>query len=511
VSAPDTSTTPDDESAGPQPQALSQAQRQLNGTATDHDGSRLPPLPTAGAKGFVKQAGTATGHAAASRAANARMVGETVERTHTRQAAQAASRSSFLRDTAAKVQAAAEKAAQEGTRAGGREQLKGHFIERLDVSTYNANNRLTGKVLDPRPNSTNPAYDASRYIKDKFTGGVQQKASAAGTEKAIAQIEKTKPGSASRATLRVPKDQAAKARARAGGRIRVSEMEFTSDQAVKKLDQGIGDLAKSGAKATSTARAVAKGATVGAAINVALGAVSDVGALKRGDIDGRDFAENRAVDAAEGATNAVVGMGAMAAGGMAATAALGTASGAAVAASAGAAGTAALGALSGMGTAGAAAAGALGGVTVAAAAPSVIGSVAAIGTGVVVSKGFKRVRKQVKGRQKQRKPLAPGAPAVALPAAELDDNGAAITDAIVVEVQTPAPAPRSTFTAGELDAIKKLIAALNAAEPHTMHALRQQLQTAGFDLGQWSTPANNFSPRDLDHLVATGAITVLAT
>jgi len=229
-------------------------------------------LPAAGANGVLELAGAATGHVAASRAANARMVAETIESTHTRQAAQAASRSTFLQETAAKVQAAAEKTAKEGTRAGCREHLKGHFIERLDVSTYNAKNRLTGKVLDSRPNPINAAYDASRYIKGQFAGGIQQKSSAVGTEKAIAQVEKVKAGSARRATLRVPKDQAAKARARAGQRIRVSEMEFTSAQAGKKLDQGIGDLAKGGAKATSTARAVGRGASVGAAVTVALGA-----------------------------------------------------------------------------------------------------------------------------------------------------------------------------------------------------------------------------------------------
>jgi hypothetical protein len=363
------------------------------------------------------------------------MVAETIESTHTRQAAQAVSRSSFLQETAAKVQAAARKAAEEGARAGGREQLKGHFIERLDISTYNAKNRLTGKVLDSRPNARNPAYDASRYIKGKFAGGVQQKSSAAGTEKAIAQIEKVKPGSARRATLRVPKDQAAKARARAGQRIRVSEMEFTSAQAGKKLDLGIGDLAKSGAKATSTARAVGRGASVGAAVTVALGAVGDARALKRGDVSRRDFAENRAVDAAEGAANAVVGIGAMAAGGMAASAALGTTAGAGIAASAGAAGTAALGAVGGMGAAGAAAAGALGGVTVAAAAPFVVGTAAAIGTGVVVSRGFKRVRHGVRARQQKRGARPFDQPALALPAAELDENGAPITDAVVVEVE----------------------------------------------------------------------------
>jgi HEPN domain-containing protein len=431
VSTPDLSDTRAEVDSPSGPAATRLALRR----ATGHVDEPESGLSAAGAKGVVKLAGAATGHVGASRAANARMVAETIESTYTRQAAQAASRSSFLQETAARVQAAAEKAAKAGTRAGGREHLKGHFIERLDVSTYNAKNRLTGKIIDSRPNPINPAYDASRYIKGKFAGGVQQKSSAAGTEKAIAQIEKVKAGSVRRATLRVPKDQAAKARARAGWRIRVSEMEFTSAQAGKKLDRGVGDLAKRGAKATSTARAVGRGASSGAAVNVALGAAGDGRAFKRGDISGRDFAENRAVDAAEGAANAVVGMGAMAAGGMAATAALGTSAGAAVAASAGAAGTAALGAVGGMGAAGAAAAGVLGGVTVAAAAPFVVGTTAAIATGVVVSKGFTRVRNGVRAHQHRRRAHAFDQSALALPAAELDENGAPITDAVIVEVE----------------------------------------------------------------------------
>jgi hypothetical protein len=126
-------------------------------------------VPAAGVKRVVDVAGPATGHVAESRAANASMVAETIESSYTRQAAQGVSRSSFLQDTAAKVQAAAE----EGTRAGGREHLKGHVIERLGVSTYNAKNGLTGKMLDPRPNSGSPAYDASRNIKGKFAGGVR--------------------------------------------------------------------------------------------------------------------------------------------------------------------------------------------------------------------------------------------------------------------------------------------------------------------------------------------------
>ena len=138
----------------------------------------------------------------------------------------------------------------------------------------------------------------------------------------------------------------------------------------------------------------------------------------------------------------------MAAGGMAATAALGTSAGAAVAASAGAAGTAALGSVGGMGAAGAAAAGVLGGVTVAAAAPFVVGTAAALGTGVVVSKAFTGVRNGVRAQQQRRRPRAFKQFALALPVAELDENGAPITDAALSSSRTSRSLDRADHVLG---------------------------------------------------------------
>jgi hypothetical protein len=111
----------------------------------------------------------------------------------------------------------------------------------------------------------------------------------------------------------------------------------------------------------------------GAGVTVVVGGLGDAGAVRRGEIDGRDFAERRAVDAAEGATNAVVGIAAASAGGMAVTAALGTYAGTAVATSLGTAGTVGVTAISSMGALGASAGAVLGGVTVAGAAPVLIG------------------------------------------------------------------------------------------------------------------------------------------
>lgn len=399
----------------------------------------------------AKPTGAAVGKRAVDRAANARLVADTIERTHPAQAATAASRPEFVKDRAGAIKKAAQEAARQGKRAGGREQVKGHFIEALDVQTYGAKGRAVGKKLVPRKGSTNKAYDASRVVKKKFAGAVQQKSSAAGTEKAIAQMEKVKPGSARRGTLRVPRDQVGKARVRARGRIRVKGMEFTSEQAGSKLDQGLGDLAKKGSMGSSAVRATARGAAVGAAVNIVMGVASETGALRRGEIDTRDFAESRAVDAAEGATNAVVGIAAASVGGAAGTAALGTSAGAAAAVSAGAAGTAALGAITGMGAAGAAVGAAISGVTVAAAAPAIIGGAAVLGSGVLVGKGYERVRRLVRASQEARRQLAAAAETQAIPGAALDENGEPIVDAVVVdEVVREARRGRDSFATGRL-------------------------------------------------------------
>jgi hypothetical protein len=462
---------------------------------------------------MVKQAGAALGNRAVDRADNARMVAETIERTHTRQAAKAASRSQFVKERAGAIKSAAEKAATEGGRAGGREQIGGHFKEALDVKKYNATNRLTGRKLVPRKGSTNPGYDATRIIKKKFAGAVQQKSSAAGTEKAISQIEKVKPRSATRATLRVPRDHVAKTRAKAAGRIRVEGMEFTSQQAGSKLDQGLGDVARKGTSAGSKVRATAKGVAVGAAIDIALGAATEAGALKRGEITARDFAENRCVDAAEGVTNAIVGSAAAGVGGVAATAALGTATGAAAAASVGAAGTAAVGAISGMGAAGAAVGTVLGGITVAGAAPVVVGGAVMLGTGVIVGKGYKHGRRRLRTRQKQRRQLAAGSDRPELCAANLDENGMPIADADVIAPGLGTGSAerhgRIRFSAEEIGSIRQLLVALRTPRAD-QPGLRAKLRHFGFYLSDWGAPGGGFAADDLDVLIEQGVIHVAA-
>lgn len=366
------------------------------------------------------QAGVVAGQRAVERAASARMVTERIERTHARQLAKAGSTTDFVKQRATQIREAAERAARDGRTGGAREQLKGHFIEALDNRTYRARNRFARKSLLEVRKSTNEAYDAVRIIDGKFAGGVQQKSSAAGVRKTIAQMEKKRPGSARKGVLRVPKDHVAKARNQAAGRVKeVKGMEFTSAQAGKKLDEGLAEVAKSGAKAGSQMRALAKGGAVGGAVSVGIGAVGELGALRRGEVNGREFGENRAVDAAEGTTSAVVGTLGASAGAAVTTAALGgTAAGASFATMAGGAGAAALGTVGSMGSAGAAVVGVLGGVTATAAIPAAAGGAVAIGAGVVVGKGFKRARVGLKAKQQQRRELAEGEALRSLPSLE---------------------------------------------------------------------------------------------
>src|SRR3954471_14873232 len=112
-----------------------------------HDGSQPDELLPEEVREIGQQAGIVVGKHAVDRAANAKMVADTIERVHTLQVAQAASKSDFLKSRAGELTEAAKRAGAEGRHAGAREQLKGHFIEALDVKTYNAKGKLAGKKL----------------------------------------------------------------------------------------------------------------------------------------------------------------------------------------------------------------------------------------------------------------------------------------------------------------------------------------------------------------------------
>ena len=69
----------------------------------------------------------------------------------------------------------------------------------------------------------------------------------------------TQAWSAKKATIRVPRDELAKATKRAGKRIKARPMAFTKRQAGKVVDQSLGELSRKGKAATSKLRGTVKG------------------------------------------------------------------------------------------------------------------------------------------------------------------------------------------------------------------------------------------------------------
>lgn len=338
------------------------------------------------------------------RAANAKLADQAIAASHARKVAEAASRNDFVRDRAAEIVVATRSAAETGTRSGAREEVKGHFIEAMTTRDYNAAGKLVRKRMVGMTSPTHPTYDARHFVKKGgkwvFAGADQMKSSRAGTEKAISQMEKLKPGSARRAILRVPQDEVAATTRRAAGRIRVKGNGVTKAQSAKRLDGGLKDLAKKGPAAGSKLRAAGKSGVIGAATTTAIGTAKDVGALRSGDLSRRHFLENRGLDVVEGGGGALIGSAAASGGGMVAAAGLGTAAGGTFAASAGAAGTAALTSVGAMGVPGAAIAGALGGLTAPVVIPAVAGAGASLAVGFAVTRGFKKVRGKIEeGRE----------------------------------------------------------------------------------------------------------------
>lgn len=333
------------------------------------------------------------------RAANAKLVEQAISASHARKVAEAASKSDFVQGRASEIVSATRRAAETGTRSGAREAVKGHFIETMTARDYNAAGRFVGKRMVEMPSPTHRAYDAKHFVKEGgkwvFRGADQVKSSRAGTEKAISQIEKVKQGSAVKATLRVPQDEVAATTRKAAGRIRVKGNGVTKAQSAKRLDGGLGDLAKKGSSASSKLRAAGKSGAIGAATTTAIGAAKDVGALRSGDLSRRHFVENRGLDLVEGGGGALIGSAAAGGGSMVAAAGLGTATGGAIATSLGGAGTAVLGSVSTLGAPGAFAAGALGGLSAPVVLPAVAGAGASIAVGLAVTRGFKKVRGKV--------------------------------------------------------------------------------------------------------------------
>ncbi|WBP93207.1 hypothetical protein O6072_18400 [Mycolicibacterium neoaurum] len=191
-------------------------------------------------------------------------------------------------------------------------QFRGHLFEQLDSQTYNLRNLPYRRVLALRTNAHAPGYDASRYINGRFAGGVQHKLSAAGVLKAAEKLNARKAGSASRATLRLPKDQAARARIRVAGRMRVEASDISSAVLKRRGNAGLKQLAGRGSRAVNPAHQLGRSAGLAALSAATLGALSDAARLYRGEMNRHEFAARRGTDAVEQSASHLAGIAATA-------------------------------------------------------------------------------------------------------------------------------------------------------------------------------------------------------
>lgn len=204
-------------------------------------------------------------------------------------------------------------------------QFHGHFFEQIDVRAYNLRNRPMRRVLQLRGRAHAPGYDASRFIRGRFAGGIQHKLSANSVGPAARKLNARKPGSATRATLRVPKDQARRATTRVAGRMRVEASDVSRAAVKRRGNAGLKQLSRKGNWAVSPAHQFGRKAGASALTGMAVGAAADARRLYRKEMNGREFVSRRGVDAAEqGASYAagaaatagvVAGLNAVAAGG----------------------------------------------------------------------------------------------------------------------------------------------------------------------------------------------------
>lgn len=380
---------------------------------------------------------------------------------------------------------------------GARGRVKGHLFEDLDIAAYNKSGAAAGKSMVKRVNARNATYDASKLQLGKgFRGAVQHKSSPAGVELAIKKMEKAKPGSAARGTIRVPGDRAAEAARRAGKRARVQGSTVTSGQLDSTLDSGLVELAASGSKATSARRPLARGSARAALISSAVGAVTDIPSLAAGELTGRDFAENRALDAAEAVV--VTTVGALAAGAVVGTTA-GTAAAAAAGGAVASAAATGAGAIAGMGSVGAAAATALGGVTAAAAGPAIVGGAVVLGVGLVIGAGFKRVRGHVNARHGARRQLRRSATAAELTVGSVESA------ALAVELRG-----RYEFSDNEFVSIRGEVRHLDeSTDKASRRQITARLRRRGFYVSDWAPHGQRFGVIDLEALRAGGLIVIV--
>ena len=191
-------------------------------------------------------------------------------------------------------------------------QFRGHLFEHLDVRDYNLRNVRARRVLTLRTKAHAPGYDASRFIGGRFAGGVQHKLSDSGVIRAAEKLNARKAGSATRATLRVPKDQAACATQRVAARMRVEASGISTSTIKRNGDAGLRRLASRGSAATSSVNQFTRGTGFAALSCVVLGSLGDARKLYRREMSAHEFGARRSLDASEGAASTVAGIAATA-------------------------------------------------------------------------------------------------------------------------------------------------------------------------------------------------------
>ena len=200
-----------------------------------------------------------------------------------------------------------------GGKSGALGQFRGHLFERLDVEMYNLRRAGTGRSLRLRSHAHAPGYDADRFINGRYAGSVQHKLGPRNVVAAATKAERLKTGSATRATVRVPKDRAAEATRNTAGKIRVQASDMTTFAVERRGDAGLKQIASLGEAAVSGVHQAGRAAGWAAVVSVAIGSLRDVKLLRRGELTGASFAAAHAVDAAEAGVCAAATVGAGAA------------------------------------------------------------------------------------------------------------------------------------------------------------------------------------------------------
>ncbi len=178
-------------------------------------------------------------------------------------------------------------------------QFRGHLFEVLDVRAYNLRNLARGRQLILRRAAHAPGYDASRFVAERFAGGVQHKLSPSGVIKAANKLDARKAGSAAKATLRLPKDQKAAAVRKVAGRMRVEASSITTGVVKRQGNAGLRQLSSRGSSAVSAVNQFGRSTGVAALMGVAFGAVGDAAKMYGRQMDAREFIARRGIDAAE--------------------------------------------------------------------------------------------------------------------------------------------------------------------------------------------------------------------